>query len=307
VFGKKGQPVGNPSRQCLQPSLRAWDLFRAWFWLASLTVVSFWSLMQPRHAHAAPPAELPVYSVHVVPQFQPMEIHCTWGPLLARLGQEMGVRFELKTPKDIPAFESEFKAGTPDFAYMNPYHAVMARKAQGYIPLVRDVTPLSGLVVVRKDDPIQSIKELQGKDIAFPAPNAFGASLWIRALLSETHHIAFKASYAKTHTNAYRQTLAGRTAASGGIRATLDREPEEVRQQLRVLFETPAVPSHPLSAHPRVAPAVRLALQKAMERLSQDDAGKALLRDMLMPRPVKADYGRDYQPLERLQLERYVE
>jgi phosphonate transport system substrate-binding protein len=150
-------------------------------------MASVWSLMQPRSVHAAatPSGEAPTYSVYVVPQFQPVEVHRTWGPVLARIGQEMGVRFELKTAKDIPAFEAEFKAGTPDFAYMNPYHAVMARRAQGYVPLVRDVTPLSGIVVVRKDDPIKSVKELQGQEIAFPAPNAFGASLWIRALLSE--------------------------------------------------------------------------------------------------------------------------
>jgi phosphonate transport system substrate-binding protein len=284
-----------------------WVLLRAWFWMTSLTLVCVWSLMQPRSVHAAPAGELPVYGVHVVPQFQPVEIHRTWGPVLARLGQEMGVRFELKTAKDIPAFEAEFKAGAPDFAYMNPYHAVMAHRAQGYVPLVRDVTPLSGIVVVRKDDPIKSVKELKGQEIAFPAPNAFGASLWIRALLGEQHKVSFKATYAKTHSNAYRQTIAGRAAASGGIRATLDREPDEVRKQLRVLMETPAVAPHPLSAHPRVPTAVRQALQAAFERLGRDEAGKAMLHEMLMPRPVKADYARDYQPLEKLQLDRYVE
>jgi phosphonate transport system substrate-binding protein len=165
----------------------SWVLVRAWLWMSLLTMASVWSLMQPRSVHAAatPSGEAPTYSVYVVPQFQPVEVHRTWGPVLARIGQEMGVRFELKTAKDIPAFEAEFKAGTPDFAYMNPYHAVMAHRAQGYVPLVRDVTPLSGIVVVRKDDPIKSVKELQGQEIAFPAPNAFGASLWIRALLSE--------------------------------------------------------------------------------------------------------------------------
>ena len=297
--------------QSASESASAWVLVRAWLWLTLLTLASVWSLMQPRSVHAATPAaqpaETPVFSVHVVPQFQPVEIHRTWGPVLARLGQEMGVHFELKTAKDIPAFEAEFKAGTPDFAYMNPYHAVMAHRVQGYVPLVRDVTPLSGIVVVRKDDPIKSVKELQGQEIAFPAPNAFGASLWIRALLGEREKISFKATYAKTHTNAYRQTIAGRAAASGGIRATLDREPDEVRKQLRVLMETPAVAPHPLSAHPRVPPAVRLALQAAFERLGRDEAGRTLLHEMLMPRPVKADYARDYLPLEKLQLERYVE
>jgi hypothetical protein len=56
--------------------------------------------------------------------------------------------------------------------------------------------------VVRKDDPIKSAGELDGKEVAFPAPNAFGASLWIRALLAEREKIRIVPAYVKTHSNA---------------------------------------------------------------------------------------------------------
>ena len=246
-------------------------------------------------------------NVSVVPQFQPVELQRTWGPALERLEQELGVHFNLRIAKDIPAFEDDFKNGRSDLVFMNPYHMVMARKAQGYEPVVRDVTPLAGLLVVHKDDPVRSVQDLKGKDIAFPAPNAFGASLWIRALLHEQHKVPFQAVYARTHTNAYRQVLVGRAAAAGGIRATLDREPDDVRKQLRVLIETPAVPPHPLAVHPKVAPSLRMGLLKAFERWRADSAGQALLQGIQMPRPVAASYGRDYALLEKLRLEKYVE
>lgn len=255
-------------------------------------------------SRAAVPA---VLTVAVVPQFQPVELQRAWGPALERLEQEVGVRFNLRIAKDIPAFEDDFKNGRADLVYLNPYHMVMARKAQAYEPVVRDVTPLAGLLVVHKDDPIRQVQELKGKDIAFPAPNAFGASLWIRALLSEQHKVPFQAVYARTHTNAYRQVLLGRAAAAGGIRATLDREPDEVRKQLRVLMETPAVPPHPLAMHPRVSPALRGALVSALSRWRNDAAGQVLLQGIQMPRPVAAFYDRDYAPLEKLRLEKYVE
>jgi phosphonate transport system substrate-binding protein len=246
-------------------------------------------------------------SVSVVPQFQPVELQRTWGPALERLEQELGMHFNLRIAKDIPSFEDDFKNGRSDLVFLNPYHMVMARKAQAYEPVVRDVTPLAGLLVVHKDDPIRSVQDLKGKDIAFPAPNAFGASLWIRALLNEQHKVPFQPMYARTHTNAYRQVLVGRAAAAGGIRATLDREPEEVRKQLRVLMETPAVPPHPLAVHPRVSSAVRLGLFKALERWRADPGGQALLQGIQMPRPVAANYARDFAPLEKLRLEKYVE
>lgn len=249
----------------------------------------------------------PAYTVAVVPQFQAVEISRVWVPILERVGQEVGVTLTLKVSKDIPAFEDEVMSGKPDFAYMNPYHQVMAFKAQGYVPLVRDSKLLTGLLVVRQDDPIKSVKELEGKTLAFPAPNAFGASLLIRAQLAEVDKVNITPMYAKTHTNAYRQTIAGKTAASGGLRATLDKEPPEVRAMLRVLMETPGAAPHPLSAHPRVPLKVQQAVKAAMLKVASEPELGALFKDVPMGNPVAADQVRDYQVLEKYRLDRYLE
>jgi phosphonate transport system substrate-binding protein len=247
------------------------------------------------------------YTVSVVPQFSAAEVNRVWAPLLERLSQDTGQHFVLKLSKDIPAFEAELLAGTPDLAYMNPYHQVMARRGPGYVPLVRDTTLLTGILVVRKDSPIQSVQELKGQQVAFPAPNAFGASLWIRAHLAEQDKVAITPLYAKTHTNAYRQALMGKTAAAGGIRSTLEREPDEVRAALRILMETSGAAPHPLSAHPRVPVAVQQAVTQSWLKMAQDPAMRALLADIPMPQPIKADYNHDYLPLERLKVDKYVE
>jgi phosphonate transport system substrate-binding protein len=246
------------------------------------------------------------YSIAVVPQFRAEEIHRDWTPVLERLRAATGASFSLRIAADIPAFEESVLAGAPDFAYMNPYHQVMARKAQGYIPLVRDSKPLTGILVVRKDDPIKSVRELDGKEVAFPAPNAFGASLWIRALLAEREKIRILPVYVKTHSNAFRYAATGKAAAAGGIGVTLVDEPEELRSTLRVLLETPGVAPHPLSAHPRLPEAVRRLVTETLLGMAQDAAGQAMLKDIQMPAPVRADYARDYQPLEKFGLEKYV-
>lgn len=228
-------------------------------------------------------------------------------PILERLGAQVGAQFELKVAKDIPSFEQEVRSGQPDFAYLNPFHQVRAWRAQGYVPLVRDTKMLTGIVVVRRDDPIRKLPELAGKAVAFPAPNAFGASLLIRAQLDEVEHVPIEPVYARTHTNGYRQTLAGNTAASGGLRATLLREPAEVRSGLRILYETPGSPPHPLSAHPRVPEAVRKKVQAAWLLLAKDPALQAPFEAIPMSHPVAASHVRDYAPLERLKLDRYAE
>ena len=166
--------------------------------------------------------------------------------------------------------------------------------------------PLSGILVVQRDSPIKSIKELNGKEIVFPAPNAFGASLYLRALLAEQEKISITPRYVKTHSNVYRHVILGEAIAGGGVNNTLKHEPPEVQAQLRVLFETPAVAAHPLVAHPRMPVEVRQAVTTTLLEMGNDAAWKTLLVEIQMPKPVKADYVRDYQLLEKLKLEKYV-
>lgn len=252
-------------------------------------------------------ADKETYILAVVPQFTPSEVHRNWTPFIQQLSRATGQNFQIRIYPSIPKFEADFLNGKIDLAFMNPYHAVMARKAQGYIPLVRDdANRLSGILVVRRNSPIKSVKELNGKEIVFPAPNAFGASLYMRALLAGQKGIHLTPRYVKTHTNVYRHVILGEAAAGGGVNTTLKHEPPEVQAQLRILFETPEVAPHPLCAHPRVPAAVRQAVVDAMLEMGRNPAMQRQLAEMQISRAVKADYARDYQPLEKLKLEKYV-
>ena len=268
-----------------------------WLTLLSLSVA----------AHAQPAAEaLRPLTVAVVPQFTSLQIHKDWTPFLERVARDSGVPLALKTYQSIPAFEADLLKGVPDFAFMNPYHAVMARRAAGYLPLVRDSKPLSGLLLVRRDSAVRRVKDLAGSRIAFPAPNAFSASLYMRALLAEQEGIRIEPAYVKTHSNVFRHVILGEAAAGGTIGPVFQREPAAVVEQLRVIFETPGVTPHPLAAHPRVAASQRKAVATAILGLRQDASAAALLQTVQMAEPVAADYARDYRPLERLKLDNYL-
>lgn len=247
----------------------------------------------------------PGYTFAVVPQFKAQQIEAEWQPLLDRISSETGIDFKLVHYPTIPEFEKGFLTGAPDFVYLNPYHAVMAHRAQGYIPLLRDNVPLSGILVVAAGSPITRLIDLDGATIAFPAPNAYGASLLTRAMLTRAH-VRFTASYAETHSNVYRQVASGFVQAGGGVLRTLDTQPKEIRDRLRVLYETPESAPHPIAVNPRVPPSVRAAFAKAFLALEDDAAGRAMLKRVRIPTPVVASYARDYRPLERLHLDRYV-
>ena len=101
------------------------------------------------------------YILAVVPYQLPLTVHKEWSPLAERLAQRLGARVELKLYRAIPHFEEDLARGEPDLAFMNPYHLIMTRKTQGYIPLVRSGQALSGILVVRRDSPIKTVAALK--------------------------------------------------------------------------------------------------------------------------------------------------
>jgi len=110
----------------------------------------------------------------VVPQQSASRLARMWGPLLARLGEELGVKVEFRTTKDIPTFEACLAAGAYDFAYMNPVHYTIFSEAAGYNAVARQSKKqLKGLLVVKRDSPLDTLDDLEGADIAFPSAGAF--------------------------------------------------------------------------------------------------------------------------------------
>lgn len=245
-------------------------------------------------------------TVGVVPQFPLSKIYGTWNPVLKAISASTSINFSLKPYATIPEFEKAILSGDIDVAYMNPYHVVMANKSAGYIPIIRDDKQrLTGILVVRKDSPIQRLSELEGKTIVFPSPNAFGASLYMRALLSEKENIHYKSKYISTHSNVYRHVVSGLAAAGGAIRATLTQESAAIQSDLRVLYETPAAYPHPIVVHPKVPENIRAQLQDTFIALSNTKEGKLLLSQIQISKPVKTSFT-DYAPLAELGLDKYV-
>lgn len=247
------------------------------------------------------------YTLAVVPQASPTETYRRWAPFAEELQRVTGQHLQLRVYRSFDEFETDLVNGLADFAYMNPYHFLMAYRVQGYLPLVRDGSRLlSGQLLVRRDSPLKSVKELNGKTIAFPDPNAFAASLYMRALLREKANIRFTASYLGTHANVYRHVVLGSVAAGTGVNVTLARERPELRDELRVLYETPGTAPHPLCAHPRIPAELREAVTRAVLEMGKNDNGRSLLKRIDILQPVRAAYARDYQPLEKLGLQKFT-
>lgn len=241
-----------------------------------------------------------------VPQLPAPTMMARWAPVLEAVGQSSGQCFELVIKPSIPEFEKFLLSGGPALAYTNPYHAVMAYKAKGYQPLLADgSTLLTGILVSKKDSEIKQLADLQGQRVDFPAPNAFAASLLLRAHLQQLK-IAIRPNYVKTHSNVYRGVLIGEAAAGGGVNKTLEGEPEEIRQKLRVLYQSPGYRSHPVVASAKLPQAVRTLILQSFLDLAKSEPGRNLLAGVQLNEPIPVTYQADYRPLEQLNLEKLL-
>lgn len=229
------------------------------------------------------PAEEHVYRFGVVPQFEPRKLADIWIPIIQELEQRTGLRFIMVGSPKIPDFEASFMAGEFDFAYMNPYHAMLAGEEQGYVPLVHDSgRKLSGVLVVHKDSPIQDVTELEGQKVAFPAPNALGASLLMRADLETIYGVKVRPIYVQTHSSVYLNVILNKAVAGGGVMSTLKSQSQEIQDKLRILYTTREMAPHPLTAHPRVPKEHQEAVRQALLDMAATDEGQALLNRIPM-------------------------
>ncbi|MFM2130315.1 MAG: phosphonate transporter substrate-binding protein [Pseudomonadota bacterium] len=266
-----------------------------------LAVLGF-SLLALRPAQA----EERIYTFAVVPQFPQGQIAATWMPVLAEIEKRAGVKLRLVGSPQIPDFERDFLSGRYDFAYMNPLHALAAARKGIMDPMVRDPeADLRGVLVVLKDGPITDPRQLDGREIAYPAPNALVARLVIEGDLKTKFGVRGVPRYVKTHASVYYNVALGLSPAGGGAATTLALQPPAIRDRLRVIYESAVYPAHPVSVNRRVPAAHRRAVQQAFLAMALDERGRRLLAQVPI-RSLKATGAEEYGSLEREDLLKQV-
>ncbi len=244
------------------------------------------------------------YSFGAIPQFEPRKLASIWMPILKELSRRTGHTFMMAGSLDIPDFETSTNLGKFDFAYMNPYQALQTMKRHEYFPLVRDGShKLQGIIVVRKDSLLTTPELLDGKKIAFPSPNALGASVLVRAELQGKFKIKIQPVYVQSHSSVYLSVILGETDAGGGVVSTLNKQKPAVRGALKIIYKTRVAPPHAVMANSRVPRQHRDQVRRAFLEMSKTEEGRRLLEKIPMSNVVTASYA-DYEPMESWGLEK---
>lgn len=213
----------------------------------------------------------------IVPQQAASTLARLWSPVFEQLSQNANFQLRFATARDIPTFEKRLALGEYDVAYMNPYHYTVFHDSVGYQALVKQKDKkIKGIIVVRKDSPIQSLAELDDKKVAFPAPAAFAASVLPRANL-KLEGIEAEIKYVGSHDSVYLAVAQNLVDAGGGVKRTFNTMDKSTSDQLRVLWVTPGYTPHAIAIHPRVPFAIVNELKRRLVALASSPEGHEVL------------------------------
>jgi phosphonate transport system substrate-binding protein len=246
-------------------------------------------------------SDVPGYTFGIGPTHSATELAKRWTPIMQYLTEKSGVHLQFKTAKDIPTFQQQMKEGVYDLAHINPYHYLVYHKGSGYTAFAREKdAKLVGVLVVKKDGPVQDVSQLNGSTIAFPAANALAAT-WLPVHMLHENNINVTPQYVISMDSVYRSVAKGLFPAGGGEMRTLGLIDPEVMDQLRILWTSEALPPFPFVAHSRVPKAVVAKVQKALVQMARDPQGLALLKANNF-KGIEASSDADYDGMRKMNI-----
>lgn len=265
------------------------------------TLICYFLMLVPLASIGSELEEEEIITVGIVPQQSAATLVRNWAPLLDYMSEQTGLKLVFRTAPDIPTFESRVLRGEYDLAYMNPYHYAVYSIQPGYRAFAHQEDKLiEGIIIVRKDTDITQLEELEGRQLAFPSPAAFAASMLPRSELQK-QKIDFTAKYVGSHASVYKSVAKGLYPAGGGIQRTFNAIDESVRSQLKILWKSNGYTPHAFAAHPRVSNQVVNLIQKELVDMDTTVKGKELLSNIKF-KSVKAADDEEWDSIRFLDL-----
>ena len=192
------------------------------------------------------------YVVGIHPLHNPQRLAEIYGPLVDYIDAAMPeVVLKLEASRSYEEFEKKLYNGHFDFAMPNPYQTVLALK-RGYqvFGKMADDAHFRGLILLRRDSPVQTEADLKGKTVAYPAPTALAATLLPQHYL-HSHGLDINRDieklYVGSQESAIASVLRGHAAAAATWLVPWQRfsaDAPEQASQLVVKWQTRSLPNN---------------------------------------------------------------
>ena len=200
-----------------------------------------------------------------------------WNPILSYVTQKSGVPLELKLNKTSQENTAIAETGLYDFLYTNHFFTP-EREKLGYRVIARPAGPdIRSQIVVLKDSPIRTIRELAGTEMAFPTPDGF-TGYWLPMDMLVRAGVKVKPVFTGNQEAAYGNVRDGRAAAAAANSITLQNYARRTQFEYRVLWTSDAYKDLCIMAHPKAPKEKVAAVQAALVGMASDPQGRRILQ-----------------------------
>ena len=199
-----------------------------------------------------------------------------WNPILTYVGRKSGVPLELKLAKTAQEGNANAEAGAYAFLYTNHFFTP-ERDRLGYKVIARPAGPgIRSQIVVPVDSPIQSLQDLQGKEVAFVSRDGFtGYWLPLDALLRSK--VDVKVVFTGNQEASSAQLRVNKVAAAGVNSSVMARYGRRESFEYRALWTSEIYQDLCIMANPKISADKVAAVKAALIGMASDPDGHKIL------------------------------
>ena len=201
-----------------------------------------------------------------------------WNPILTYVTAKTGIPLELKLAKTAKEGNALAEKGAYDFLYTNHFFTP-DRDKLGYRVIARPAGPgIKSQIVVPADSPVQTLSDLNGKDVAFVSPDGYtGYWLPMDALLAAK--VKVNVVFTGNQEASSAQLKVNKVAAAGVNSTIMARYGRREAFEYRALWTSGLYQDLCIMANPKVPQDKTTALVNALVGMLKDPQGRKILED----------------------------
>ncbi len=230
-------------------------------------------------------------------------------PIAGYLSRKIGVHFELKILPRYGNIIDNLRAENLDGAFFGSFTYALAHEKIGVTAIARplyldNTSTYYGLIFVRKDSGIRTLKDMRRKRFAFvdkatTAGYLLPLEYFHRGGVKDYHGYFRETYFTGTHQDAIYDVLNGKAdagAAKNTVYFRLAREDVRIRRDIEILARSPDVPENGLALRMDLDDLLKKQIRETLLGMHEDPLGKEILRQFGAIRFIETT-NEDYEPV----------
>jgi phosphonate transport system substrate-binding protein len=242
----------------------------------------------PRNPHPSPRRTL---RIGLIPEQNIFNQLDRYQPLAAYLSEKIGATIELKLLPRYGNIIDNFRSEKLDGAFLGSFTYALAHSKLGISVVARPLAPDNtstyyGMIFVRKDSGIRTIREMKGKRFAFvdkatTAGYLLPLEYFFKGGVKDYKRYFGETYFTGTHQDSIDDVLNRRAdigAAKNTVFYRLAQRDPRIISQLKILARSPEVPENGLALRKDMDDAMKKGIQESLLGMHDDPRGKEILR-----------------------------